>query len=95
MKLNLNFAVKDLDGNAIPGANAGKIIAQNLVNSTKGDALKYFGWAMKLNAGEAIDIDRADQETFRSFVENHETLPILTKAQVIEAIINTNVTLSR
>ncbi len=86
MKLNFNFLIKDLDGKPIAGANCGKIIAQNLVNATKGDALKYFGWAMRLNAGDAIDLDKSDQETLRSFIEHHETLPILTKAQAIEYI---------
>ena len=74
----------DLDGKEIEGANIGKIVAQTLVQSSKGDALKYWGWATKLNAGEELDLDKSDTETLKNFIKESETLTILTKAQALE-----------
>ena len=74
----------DLDGKEIEGANIGKIVAQTLVQSSKGDALKYWGWATKMNAGEELDLDKSDTETIKNFIKESETLTILTKAQALE-----------
>lgn len=90
MKIDLNKSVKDLDGIEIPDGHMGKIIANMLVSSTRGDALKYWGWAVKLNNKEEIDLDKSDFETFKEFVKSHEHLTILTKAQVLELLLKQN-----
>jgi hypothetical protein len=82
--INFNKNLLDLDGKEIEGANIGKIVAQTLVQSSKGDALKYWGWATKLNAGEELDLDKSDTETIKNFIKESETLTILTKAQALE-----------
>jgi hypothetical protein len=82
--INFNKNLLDLDGKEIEGANIGKIVAQTLVQSSKGDALKYWGWATKLNAGEELDLDKSDTETLKNFIKESETLTILTKAQALE-----------
>jgi len=51
MKIDLNFNLLDLDGNIIENANAGKVIANSLVQQSKGDALKFWEWALALNKG--------------------------------------------
>lgn len=86
MKIDLNKNVIDLDGNQIEGANMGKIVAQFLVNESKGDALKFWDWALKLNKGEVLDLDKSDQETFKTLIKETEKLPIITKAQILEAL---------
>ena len=86
MKIDLNKNVIDLDGNQIEGANMGKIVAQFLVNESKGDALKFWDWALRLNKGEVLDLDMSDQETFKSLIKDTEKLPIITKAQILEAL---------
>lgn len=86
MKIDLNKNVIDLDGNQIEGANMGKIVAQFLVNESKGDALKFWDWALKLNKGEVLDLDMSDQETFKSLIKDTEKLPIITKAQILAAL---------
>ena len=82
--INFNKNLLDLDGKEIEGANIGKIVAQTLVQSSKGDALKYWGWATKMNAGEELDLDKSDTETLKNFIKESETLTILTKAQALE-----------
>ena len=86
MKINLNSALLDLDGNEIADSNMGKILAQLLISETKGDALKFWDWAMKLHKGEILDLDKSDQEVFKNFVKETEKLPIITKAQILEKL---------
>ena len=86
MKINLNSALLDLDGNEIADSNMGKILAQLLISETKGDALKFWDWAMKLHKGEVLDLDKSDQEVFKNFVKETEKLPIITKAQILEKL---------
>jgi hypothetical protein len=83
MKIDLNFNLADLDGNAIDNTNAGKLVAQTLVQQTKGDALKFWDWAVALNKGEVLDLDSSDQETFKNFVKDSETITIFAKAQIL------------
>ena len=82
-KIDLNKAITDLDGKEIEGSNLGKLVAQVLASSNKGDALKYMSWALKLHAGESLELDPSDAETLKNFVKDHEQLTILTKAQVL------------
>lgn len=81
MKVNLNQSLKGLDGIEMPNGNIGKIIANVLVNTTKGDPIKYWGWALKLTNGEELDLDKSDFDTLKEFIKNTEQLPIITKAQ--------------
>jgi hypothetical protein len=82
--INFNKNLLDLDGKEIEKAHIGKIIGNALVGATKGDALKYWGWATKMNAGEELDLDKSDTETLKNFIKESEGLTILTKAQALE-----------
>lgn len=86
MNIDLNKSILDLDGKEIENANMGKIVAQFLVNESKGDALKFWDWALKLNKGEVLDLDKSDQETFKTLIKETEKLPIITKAQILEQL---------
>lgn len=86
MKLDLNFFLKNLNGESIDDGHAGKIIAGALANDTQGDSLKYWEWAVKLNNGEPIELDSSDKETLTTFITSHQGLPNLTKAQVLTVI---------
>jgi hypothetical protein len=91
MKIDLNFELLGLDGVAVldqtgKTINAGKVVAQNLVQQSKGDALKFWDWAVALNKGETLDLDSSDQETFKNFVKDSEGFFILTKAQILHKL---------
>jgi hypothetical protein len=91
MKIDLNFDLLGLDGLAVidqtgKTINAGKLIANSLVQQSKGDALKFWDWAVALNKGEVLDLDSSDQETFKNFVKDNEGLPIITKAQILHKL---------
>ena len=83
MKINMNLPILDLEGKELPDSNIGKLVAQMLVQTSKGDALKYFHWAQKLHAGEELELDPSDSETLKSFVKDHDQITILAKAQAL------------
>ena len=85
MKLdfNFNFPLVDLDGKEIEGTNIGKVLAQQLMQSTKGDAVKFFELALDLHKGKVVALDTSDQTTIKDFVKNLETLTNLAKAQIL------------
>jgi hypothetical protein len=84
MKLNFNFNLVDLDGKEIDNANAGKLVANSLVQQSKGDALKFWEWALALNKGEVLDLDTSDQETLKNFIKDSENFAIIAKAQLLQ-----------
>jgi hypothetical protein len=86
MKLDFNFNLVDLDGNQIENANAGKLLANTLVQQSKGDALKYWEWALSLNKGEILDLDTSDQETLKNFIKDSENFAIIAKAQLLQVL---------
>jgi hypothetical protein len=86
MKLNFNFNLVDLDGKEIDNANAGKLIANSLVQQSKGDALKFWEWALALNKGEELDLDSSDQETLKNFIKDSENFAIIAKAQLLKVL---------
>ena len=86
MILNLNTPILGLDGLELPESNLGKIIAQTLASSSKGDALKLWHWAQNLYAGKDLDLDPSDVETLKGFIKDSEQLTILAKAQALACL---------
>ena len=83
MKLDFNKQLVDLDGKTIDNTNLGKVLAQQLVQSNKGDALKFWELALKLQKGEIIDLDTADQTLIKEFIKSTDTLSNMGKAQLL------------
>jgi hypothetical protein len=83
-KIELNKPILNLDGSPIEGSNLGKLLSQMLAGSNKGDALKFMAWALKLHAGESIELDPTDKEVLKSFILSNEQLTNLSKAQMLE-----------
>ena len=81
-KLNLNFAITDLDGKELIQAN--KLMANSLMGEKKGDSIKLFDWAMTLNKEGIIDVDASDLTKLKDITENSESLAILAKAQILK-----------
>jgi hypothetical protein len=81
-KLDLNFAITDLDGNELAKAN--KLMAASLMQEKNGDAVKYFDWAMTLNKEGAISVDESDFNKIKEVVEKTEAVTIIVKAQLLK-----------
>ncbi len=89
MKLNFNFNLTDLEGKELlerdgSKVNAGKLLANSLVQQTKGDAIKYFEWALALNKGEILDLDTSDQDVLKTFIKDSEAIIILAKVPLLQ-----------
>lgn len=87
MKIDLNKNLNGLDGQEINDANIGKIVANALASSGKGDALKLMTWATKLYNGEELDLDPSDLITFKEFINSNENFTVLLKARVLEVLL--------
>jgi hypothetical protein len=81
-KLNLNFAITDLDGNELAKAN--KLMAASLMGEKNGDAVKYFDWAMTLNKSGIIEVDESDFNKIKEIVDKTEAITIIVKAQILK-----------
>lgn len=87
MKLDFNKPILGLDDQPIESQNLGKLIANMITATPKGDAMKLYDWGRKLYKGEVLDLDRADQQTLKGLIENSETIFVLAKAQALEVFI--------
>lgn len=97
--LKLSHPIIDLDGNVIQpkdqtGKNIGEpltlgsVLAGSLVSGSKGDALKFFDWALSLKKTGEIQVDDSDFNTLKEFVTNNDGISILAKAQILRAMTN-------
>lgn len=81
---SLDKQVCDLDGKPLDqGTTAGKLLASQLVLSSKGDVLKYWDWAQALHNGKEVTVDESDYEKLVAFVNEHATMTILAKQQIL------------
>jgi hypothetical protein len=82
--INFNKNCLALDGQEVADTNIGKIVGQSLIQSGKGDALKFWHWANKMYKGEELDLDPTDTDVLRNFIKENETMTIWVKAQALE-----------
>ena len=82
--INFNKNLLGLDGKEVADTNIGKIVGQSLIQSGRGDALKFWHWANKMYKGEELDLDPTDTDVLRNFIKENETMTIWVKAQALE-----------
>jgi hypothetical protein len=86
--LDFNANLKGLDGQEIKDEKnevitLGKMLANQLAFTGKGDALKLFSMAQKMYNGEVLDLDKSDEGVLKEFIKNNEQLTVLAKAQLL------------
>ena len=88
MKISFDFDLLDLSGKEIPNSNMGKLVANALAGSQqKGTkALKFMEIARKLYSEGKVDVDFADYSDLKTFIENDANLPVISQAQILEAM---------
>lgn len=82
--IDLNHPLQDLDGNPINDTNLGKNIAAQLVTVAQGNVVKHYDWAVALHRGKPIEVDNADFDYLKHFVENSASITILGKKQILD-----------
>ena len=88
MKVDLDFNLKDLSGNEIKDAHAGKLVASALSQSNKGNSIKLFDWAMKLWNKEVLELDDTDFNVLKAFISESEYMTVLAKGQIVKFLDN-------
>lgn len=96
IKINLNKPAYNLDGttlkkfdkhgNEVGEDTLGIILASYLVAQSQGEALKYYDWAVSLYKGQELQVDKADFNKIKDFVETSQSLYILSKAQILKEL---------
>jgi hypothetical protein len=88
MKLNFNFQLKGLDGKQVAGDDnhAGKVLANALSLSNKGNAIKLYDWALKLFNKQTIEVDDTDFSVLFAFVETSEFMFVICKSQLLHSM---------
>jgi hypothetical protein len=81
MQVDLNIDLVGLDGSKV--AVAGELIAGLLMSETKGDAVKFFDWAVAFNKKEVVTMDASDISKLKELVSGSEKITILVKAPVM------------
>ena len=86
--LDFTGHLKGLDGQTIKDeknedVTLGKLLANQLAFTGKGDALKLFAWAQKMYNGETLELDKSDESTLKELIKNNEQLTVLAKAQML------------
>jgi len=86
MKINLNKPFLDLDGRQIEKLTVANRLAVALANSTEGDGLKYYMWAVDLYKGRSFEVDEVDGEALKEFVKRNATLTAMEKGQILKLL---------
>lgn len=84
MTLNVNFEIFELGGKAIP-ERAARFIAEMLLEH-KGDSLKLYELALKINKSESIEIDTTDLKLIEDAVKSHQRYNNLVKGAILQEI---------
>lgn len=78
MKIDFNFQIKTLD-NVDAGPASKNLAAHIAATSECTEPLKFYGWAQKLYDSGILDLDEADVDKLKLFIENHRTINVLGK----------------
>ncbi len=84
MKLNVNFEIFDLNDKAV-AEKANKFIAEMLMEH-KGDPLKLYELAIKINKNDSIEIDTTDLKLIEEAVKGHPRYTNLVKGAILKEI---------
>lgn len=92
MELNLNFTIKNLDGEDYlengSTMTLARALANNLMMSQAGEPVKIWDWCLTLAKTGVIDIDRADWVFLEKFIHDASVSNLL-KAQLLGRFIKT------
>ena len=84
MKLNVNFEIFDLADKAIPEKSS-RFIAEMLMEH-KGEVLKLYELAIKINKNESIEIDTTDLKLVEEAIKSNQRYTNLIKGAILKEI---------
>lgn len=89
IKIDLNVPLLDLEGkhsSDVEALTINKLAANAMASGQEVDALKFFNWAQKLYNGSVIEVDESDFGTIKRFFENHKTMYVIAKGQILQLL---------
>jgi len=88
--INFSKPLIGLDGEPViqldKAVTLGSVLAPQIAQQNKGDALKLLAWAMAIYKGEDISLDKSDTSTLKNLIESNEQMTILVKAQLLDVL---------
>ena len=84
MKLNVAFEIFDLSDKKVP-ERTNKFIAEMLMEY-KGDSLKLYELALKINKNESIEIDTTDLKLIEDAIKSNQRYTNLVKGAILKKI---------
>lgn len=85
MKLNLDQQFLDLTGVPLP-VKMDDTLANMLAAATVGKPAKMMTWAVNLTNDGEIEVDKTDLKFISGFIEQHQGVSNLLKAQLLDRI---------
>ena len=79
--LDFNFQLLQLNGRE--AGHAGECLGNCLVSQSRGEALKFYDWAVRLSKKEPLIVDQTDCKKIREFIEGTDSMTILAKGQLL------------
>ena len=87
MKYNFNVVAKELNGKQNEkGETLGETLAQFIGSETKGNTVKLFGWMIRLQGKEHLELDEADRKTLYELIDTTDRMFISIKGQLLSIL---------
>jgi len=66
----------------------GQMLSTFICQSSDDSPVKFWGWAIKLEANESIELDAADKEVLKGWITSSKVITNLFKGQLLQKIID-------
>jgi hypothetical protein len=86
--IDLNVPLKGTDGVDVPNQTLGKALSEVIATQTEGKTMKLYGWHKTLQVGDPLMLDDSDKLDLEKLIDEHKTMFIFVKGQLLEAIKN-------
>lgn len=86
--INLNIPLIGTDGKEVPNQTLAATLSQAIAIETEGKTLKLYGWHKTLQVGDPLILDDSDKADLEKLIENHKSMYVFVKGQLLEAIKN-------
>lgn len=87
--LNFDRMITSHTGKEIPDTNLAVILADQLAGAAMDrNIIKLFDWARTLHRRQPLTVDNEDWELLKEFVTTHKNLPVVTKANLLQVLLD-------
>lgn len=88
MTLNFNRPLLNIKGEDTKQCLS-DLLADLLASEQEGNAVKLYGWALKLANGKELELDKADTKLLEETIEKSRRIMVIVRAQLLEVFEST------